>query len=300
MKKLITFLLCLTILPALLHAMPAALLASKVQQAVLQATLPPSNNGALENNLRLDFFIRESLWHASLEQMLGPYLADLSCKAYALDEHWLIIAGTCMRMAQGDIWQKGDQHYLSRLHRSVFHLDSTLFSNYANNKRVMLVWSDKPLYRAPFVHVLAVSSPAVLAELEENNHQVIIHTARLGRNVSRQRTLEKTSFKENFFKLKESRFNLSGTATDPLFLVSQTKREFLAGYNNGYLRYYYLTDVNSLVNKYDGLPSDTWYHLQKQDLQFIQKTVLKRRPQDWPRIKKRLFYNTTSIPFFAY
>lgn len=275
-------------------ATDTATLTKHVQRAA--QICPTPNAGAIKNNSRLNFYIMEYLDYKN-RNVYGPYQADISCKSYALDAHWLIIAGTCMRKDNADVWEPGDHKLITRFDREVFQQDGTTFTTFKNNSHVMLVWSDRPQYKAPFVNVLAVSSPKQLFALEKT-HAVKINTARYGRDGVRTRKFDTQSVRGNYFKLDESWTQLSGTATDPLFLISPNENEFLAGYNDGYLHYNYLRSLNDFIFPYDGSLSDTWYSLTHEDLNFIRYTVQKNRPQDWKRIKTRLFYETTYTPYF--
>lgn len=202
-----------------------------------------------------------------------------------------------MRPDNADIWETDDHKLISREERQVFTYEGREFTNMAYNSKIMLVWYNQAQYVAPFVNVLAASSPKQLFTLSKT-HQVQINTARYGKDAVRTREFDDNSASGNYFKLDESWTQLSGTATDPLFLINSDKNEFLAGYNNGYLHYNYLLTLNDFFFQFDGLPSDTWYSLSLEDLHFIRATVQAHRPQDWPLIKTRLFYNTTDLPYF--
>lgn len=269
----------------------------QIIQTVAQAH-PQTNAGALQLNKRIDFFITEKIYNPQTGSAFGPYMADLACKAYALDKHWLLVSATCMRPDNADLWEEDDHKYLERYERRAFHLDNTPFTNYKANNRVMLVWQDETTYTAPFINVLATRAPRQLADLNQAGHTLQIHTARLGQNSPKTRQMDHTALAAHTFKLKENWTSLSGTATDPLFVISPEGNEFLAAYNDGYLHYWYVWRLDDLFHKYNGLPSDTWYNLTLEDLFFIRQTVLEQRPQDWPHIQTRLFYNTTQTPYF--
>ncbi|WP_428049087.1 hypothetical protein [Candidatus Avelusimicrobium caledoniensis] len=271
-----------------------------------------SNSNALEKNITASFTLRggklerhpitNNSKHTeddSVEQVTVS--SSVSCKAYALDEHWLILAGTCMQAIQNNLRTKWHNIYGDReafeiqLSEGFFSertiglitekgLIDDIKTHTANNNHVMLIWNDSPKYRAPFVNVLAIASPYWLAFLQEKNNQLKIHTARFGTNNTYTRTVKYGTISENKFSLDESWYELSGTYTDPLFLINAVKNEFLAGYNDA-VQFYQTT-------------SDKWYSLSYVDLVFIKDTVQKNRPQDWQRIKTRLFYNNLEKPCF--
>ena len=253
-----------------------------------------ANKGAINENLRVDFAIAEFFYDSRLHQNNGPFDADISCKAYALDSHWLILSGTCMRYdEEGDIRESGDHEYMER-HGRTFRRHY----NYAENSNVMLMWSAKPRYNAPFVKVLATTSPSRLFTLSAN-HTIKINTSRFGKNAVKTRKLKTGSVSGNHFKLDEGWFDLSGTATDPLFVIAPNGNEFLAGYNNGYISYALQMTIDDILNTSNREPSNDWFSLTKEDLNFIKKTVQAKRPQDWARIRARLFLNTTNQPYFS-
>lgn len=263
----------------------------KVTKQVKAAITP--NKGAVEKNLRIDFEISEYFYDERYEQDNGPYRADIACKAYALDSHWLILSGTCMRYSSGDIREPGDHEFIKRHGRVVKN-----HINYAQNANVMLIWTNENKYAAPFVNVLATSSPNQLFTLSAN-HTIKINTARFGKDAVRNRTLKTGSVNGNRFQLNEGLSDLSGTATDPLFLISPEENEFLAAYNNGNLSYALQMTLDDFLNTFDGEPSKDWFSLTKNDLEFIKQTVQANRPNDWNRIKQRLFFNNTQAPFFS-
>lgn len=281
--------LLLTVCPLL--ATSNSTLQQKVEAEVKVATT--QNKGAIEKNLRVDFEISESFYDERYDQNNGPYRADIACKAYALDSHWLILSGTCMRYSSGDIRELGDHEFITRYGRVVKNK-----INYTNNGNVMLIWTDEDKYKSPFVNVLATSSPNQLFKLS-SNHTVKINTARFGTDSVKTRTLKTGSIKGNFFQLDESWTDLSGTATDPLFLISPEENEFLAAYNNGEIEYALQMTANDIFNTFDGKTSKEWFSLNRNDLEFIKTTVQKNRPNDWNKIKQRLFFNNTKIPFFS-
>ncbi len=253
-----------------------------------------TNKDAIKNNLRIDFAISESFYDNRMEQDNGPFDADIACKAYALDAHWLILSGTCMRYDdEDDIREPGDHEYMER-HDRTFRKHY----NHEENGNVMLMWTEQPIYNAPFVNVLATDSPNQLFTLSAN-HTIKINTARYGTDSVKTRKLKTGSVSGNLFKLDEGWTDLSGTATDPLFVISPKGNEFLAGYNNGYIAYALQMTTDDIFNTFDGKTSAEWFSLTKKDLNFIKQIVQEKRPQDWARIKNRLFFNTTDKPYYT-
>ena len=217
---------------------------------------------------------------------------DTACKAYPIAKHWLLVAGTCARPV----------NLKSELFGTLFVTKHNLTPYSSNirfvyNSRIMLIWSDYYNFTGPFVNVLATDSPEQLFTLSAS-HDIKINTARWGMDSVKTRSLKSGSIKEGaedkvLFQLKESAADLSGTATDPLFLIEKEglHNEFLAAYNDGIMDYTF-----GNWPYHHGRTSENWYSLHLGDLQFIKDTVLKNRPADWAQIKTRLFYNQTEKP----
>lgn len=310
MKKILTVLVALLFTAVGLFANSSEDLAEKI--AAKAQTAKPSNKGAIEEHQRVDFEIRESLtdtryiygddeyFEPNYElAKRGPYRADIACKAFALDKHWLILAGTCMEYSSGDIFEQGDSEYIERHSREVVNSSfGGKETKFARDGAVMLMWSEKGNFKGPYVNVLAVDSPKRLFSLTAN-HTIKINTARFGTNAIRTRNLLPNSVKGRTFKLDEAATDLSGTATDPLFLIAADSNEYLSGYNMAEISYALQITMDDFFHTYDGLTSDTWFTLSKEDLEFIRKTVTSKMPEDWNNIQKRLFYNNTDKPYFS-
>ena len=114
------------------------------------------------------------------------------------------------------------------------------------------------------------------------------------------RELKPKTVRGNFFSLLEGPFDLSGTATDPLFLIASNKDVFLSAYNDAPLIYHFYDHPSQVrrVPLSNAKNSHRWFSLTKEDLQFIKKTMIKDYPKDWKRIKKRLFLDQTQTPYF--
>ncbi|WP_428075906.1 hypothetical protein [Candidatus Avelusimicrobium luingense] len=300
----------------------------QLTRSVAQQQISPagfSNEGAIEKNHRITFtafdgrFVQEDHNFAPMEQ------ATIYCKAYALDAHWTLVAAPCAHAFAFNGWKKNipyaQQIYSVSMHTnnfenwdSIFQDDTNYFlgwiskngqlphedTHMAYNNHIMLIWHEQRLYEGPYVNVLATTSPEQLFALETNN-TFKINTARymFFSDSIRERSLQKGSVKGNTFRLDESATDLSGTSTDPLFLITPQHTEFIAGYNAAKLgkkwfRAQWLSGEKSL----EGLACPVWYSLTKNDLQFIEQTVRAYRPQDWFSIKGRLFFNQTQTPFF--
>ena len=322
MKKLFA-LVCLSLLGVTV-AVAAEKQASKADvSAAVNAKVAralQNNHDAITKNLRVDFRITEYVSRYAEDGVVfaedgepqngrikkGPYKATLACKAYALDSNWLLLAGTCMRYSTDPV-QVYETTYHEREGRKIdsnFKVGDYAIpaKNYVYNDDVMLLWTADPntvkfLSKLPKVNVLAISEIRQLFALNDRN-TIKINTARLGTNAIRERKLKTNSFRGNLFQLEEGFTDLSGTATDPLFLITPAGREFLVGYNNGQLNYALQITFDDTLNTFNGETSKEYFALNLDDLNFIKKTVLEKRPGDWKRIKNRLFLDQTETPYF--
>lgn len=300
----------------------------QIIRQIAQQQLSPavfSNEGSLEKNHRLAFTVSDGRLVPQDNNFATMEKAEVYCKAYALGAHWTLVAGTCAHAFAFNGWKTNIPHaqqvYSVSVHTnhwenldSIFQDDPTYFlgwvskngqlphenTHMAYNNHIMLIWHEQELYEGPYVNLLAVSSPRQLFTLQANNI-FKINTARyvLFSDGIRERSLKSGSAKGGTFQLNESITDLSGTSTDPLFLVTSKHTEFIAGYNAAKLgKKWHRPEWFSGDKTREGRPCPTWYSLTQNDLLFIEQTVRAQRPQDWMRIKGRLFFNQTQTPFF--
>lgn len=253
------------------------------------------NAGVEESNRTLEFVLEETVRHVPTGAE-GTYHADYRCKAYALDEHWYILAGTCGNSVAGDVGHDDADDYT---HHNLT-LKSIRFEDitYYKNKHLMLLREEK-FIPGLYVKVLATSSPKQLFALTSNDYTAKINSSRFGLNIVKTREPKPKTILGNSFSLREGLFHLQGTATDPLFLVASNEESFLAAYNKAPMVYYFYDNPNQVRGSTQpkGERSIFWYSLTKDDLQFI-KTTVQKYPGDWERIKNRLFLDETQTPYF--
>ena len=287
MKKVVSaIMLLLTASVCALASQSNKTLEMQVAKAVVNATALATNAGAIDENITVEFGVKDFFGEA-----VSPSYG-VGCKAYALDKNWLLIAGTCADPMDTYDELRGRMTPTSH---EIYSYNKNVSLDY--NHRVMLVWTDgaAPL-KAPFIKVLATSTPKQLFTLNAT-HTVKINTSRWGTNAVRERNLKTGSITtkgdKQYFQLENK--GMSGTATDPLFLIAPDSNEFLAGYNAGIVDY---TSHPYGWHPWEGTRSDNWYTLTLEDLEFIKNTVQTNRPQDWNAIRTRLFYNNTDKPYF--
>ena len=267
---------------------PSDGLAARVARAAAQAltvVTAENNRGAMKNHQMVQFRV----WDYEHFPTHAQYIAyDIGCKAYVLDSHWLIVSSACIQaqnelISDTNVYVEG--HTIAPLQKEVSLEEGFRFS---------LLWHPKPVYVGPFVKVLATFSPEQLIALGDSGYTLRMNTSRLGLDVIRRRSISGPSILGNLFHLETNVFQVTGTALDPLFVTSPEQSEFLVAYNAGYVTY----KAGPRPRCWRKHKSSAWYSLDKYDLEFIQKTVLQHRPQDWLRFKQLLFYNQTHTPYF--
>lgn len=261
----------------------------------------PSNAGMEKTSYVVDFEIQESVYDGDND---ATYKADYRCKAYKLDEHWIILAGTCGNSVNSDIAEDGDHTYLKR---HGFKFVQAYWAGravspfvYKKNDHVMLLRTgDGFTLKAPYVKILATSAPQNLFSLTAGkDYDAVINTSRFGLNAARTRTLKPKTIQGDQFELRKGFLGLSGSATDPMFIRDTQGEVFIAAYNVASMRYYFKDHPFQVrgSTEPDGDYSNTWFSLTEDDLKFIKETV-SAYPGDWERIKNRLFLNQTETPY---
>ena len=290
------------------------------------ATSAPAitNQGASAQNLSVFFKIYKghlgrdyySDGHAEDVVLVSDNSISVNCKAYALDEHTLVLAAPCAKAMAFDGFERGEDEdpiiYSAWLCSTVnckvrensqflgyiseYGIMKDSGESFAYNDRIMVIWNTLLPLSGPYTNVLGVSSPQQLFALT-SNHTVKINTSRFGKDAVKDRTLKANSVHKNSFQLDESGTDLSGMSTDPLFLVNTSHSEFLAGYNAAKLK-----RVSGLFSPMysdtEGQKSNLWYGLTKADIELIGNSIQKYAPKSWAAVSGRLFYNQTDKPYF--
>ena len=292
MKKIIVTFVFIILGTFLVFAQDNTELTNRVQRAVQSNII---NTGAEKNHLTLYFLLEETVRHENTNSE-GTYHAEYHCKAYALDEHWYILAGTCGNSVNSDVGHDDRREYTR--HNLKLKTLSGEKLTYFKNPHLMLLREEK-FIPGVYVNILATSSPVQLFTLTAEKYTAMINTSRFGLNKVLTRELKPKSIMGDSFELNESAFDLSGTATDPLFLIGPDGNSFLAAYNKAPMFYYFYDHPGQIRGDLDakGDRSARWFSLTKEDLQFI-KDSLKDYPADWKRIKNRLFLDQTQTPYF--
>lgn len=238
------------------------------------------------------------------------------CKAYAIDEHWLLMGAACLyepaKIKEKETFSL-DPDGMVILQRNGYNKDSYSLRKNLNGKRdlevfvgdniVLLKFDPKQggdkyaafcelLQTAPKINILAFNKTTP----ENVPGTFKIHTARFGVNGLRERQLKNVYPAEELFTFQEKRKDLSGTSTDPAFL---TNAPDLANQAPGIRQNTYWMGVNtaptvwgeakgSAPTTWDGKPGPYYHYFTLKDVEFIKKTLSKQDPAASKRVKERL------------
>ncbi len=253
-----------------------------ITKAVAKAVLEQPNSGASTNALPVHITIQDTFYNQTspLAQSTNwvSRTKTQTCKAWALNENWLITAATCGQQSNPRI-----SSYKVRTHQIL--LENREF-DFAKNDHVMLIWKNTEqvpyAFNAPFTKLLAVNTTSHLFSLQWQN-QILL---------SKGYKTKKTSVNPGYLGQYTCEIaNKSRHPTDSLFVVTPQGSEFLAAFSNVFFDYN--KDIGVVVRR-----SALFTSLTERDLQFIKETVNAHRPQDWQSIKTRLFYNDIEKPYF--
>ena len=298
MKKVLTLVSFVFFATAFANAQQSKL-QEVVKQAIQQAaTNVSSNAGVEERNGVLQFTLSESVVNDATGAS-GTYHADYRCKVYALDQNWYIAAGTCGKSyAKGRVHENDNEYdSYSRHGLKLYYTDGTAVE-YKKNDHVTLIRKieGQSDLSAPYVNVLA-TTPQKLLTLTGEGYTLKINTSRYGLDAIRSREIRPKSIDGNTFSLREGMFDLSGSATDPLFAIAPNDNVFLAASNNSEMTYaFYDSDKIPHFDEAHGDHFNKWFSLTEDDLKFIKQTV-SAYEGDWDRIKTRLFLDQTETPY---
>lgn len=220
-----------------------------------------------------------------------PANALATCKAYALNRHWLITSKQCADPFYNEEDVIGVYTAKRQVQGNFLQLDDMF-----TNDHIALIYSEKKLdiSNGP-MKVMAFSNPVDIFALPEATFKV--NTARFGLDKVVDRKLVKTdTLKNGLVSLNEKRLQLSGTATDPLVYI-EGKNEYIVGFNNAPLELKFQVPSEG-DGQSDGKTSPDYMILGEQDLAFIKDTVNKKDQLSWEKIKSRLFLNSSEKPYF--
>ena len=233
--------------------------------------------------------------------VVKTYPSTAGCKAYALDEHWVMAGGTCLWNARhttdftpssaSDIFDTGlvepnVQEKNLKVNGGKIAWRNNLFIQPREHKAPHVILVRVPeksgvaelLKRWPKINLLAFSHTHPL-DLEGG--EFYINSSRFGSNSSHKRTL---TSKHNVATgtLKDRTGQISGVSTDPLVFIKNNKMRWM-GVNQGVTELRY----GNLAGDWDGKPSNEYFYFNAEDAAFIKDTISKHDPAAWQRIEAR-------------
>ena len=234
-------------------------------------------------------------------ETVETYPSQAGCKAYVLDEHWVMAGATCLwngrhtveftdksgKFATGLVEPNTEKKNLFINGTAITWKNNLFVQPHAQQApHVILVRVPestslgKHLKKWPKINILAFekNTPQDLV-LWPNGH-FYINTARFGLNVNRQRTIQKVE--NGTVTLQDRSGDLSGVSTDPLAYIQNGQLHWV-GVNQGITKLYY----GNLANDWDGQTSNDYFYFTKDDADFIKNTISKYDPAAWQRIEKR-------------
>ena len=264
----------------------------------LLLTIPVTKQYFLRNSSEAEIPFNETARYRQITNA-ETYPSTAGCKAYALDEHWVLAGGTCLwngrhnieftdksgafatglvepDPARKDLQINGSKipwanHLFIQPHEhQVPHVILVHVPESSSLSRRLKNW--------PKINVYAfqTKTPAFL-----QGGDFYIHTARFGLNLARKRTLERVNTSKTV-TLKNETGDLSGVSTDPLMFMSHGQLHWV-GANNGITNLRY----GNLLGDWDGETSNEYFYFTAQDAQFIKETILRHDPVAWLRIEAR-------------
>lgn len=272
--------------------------AMKTLKKPLLLTIPVTKQFFDKDSMEAEIPSQETVQYRKL-QNVQTYPSTTGCKAYVLDEHWVMAGGTCL-------WN--GRHTIAFTDKSGTFATGLVEPNPAQKdlkiNATAIAWKQN-LFVQPhdydYPHIILVRVPqAASAALHLERYPKInvwafaqqqpldlkggdfyIHSSRYNLNAVCKRTLEAGSV-STLITLQEDWADLSGVSTDPLVYIKQGNLHWL-GVNTGVTKLHY----NDLLGDWDGKPSSDYFAFTAKDVQFIKETISKHDPAAWKRIEKR-------------
>jgi len=223
------------------------------------------------------------------------FTSATGCKAYALNEHWLLAGATCFWNGRHNVeidnleYKTGlvqaDASRPLKIAETEIPLKNNLFvqphENFFPHVILVHVPNGYPqlterLRNTPKMRILTFSQSNPFKLLQG---AFFIHTSRLGTDNISQHTLLADSLKNGAVTVEEKSSGLSGTSTDPLAFLRNDKLYWL-GINEGVTEIPY----GNLAGKWKSHPSADYFYFTEADKQFIEDTIFTKDPQSWQAI----------------
>ncbi len=233
------------------------------------------------------------------------YQSNVGCKAYALDDNWLIAGAVCLWNGRHSVYRDGKIYKTGLVTEDssrkllVGGISVPLEGHLFVQPRFTLL-PHFILVRVPqdsFLKFVVQSMPKInilglthTNPLNLKNGTFFVNTSRFDWNVARPRRLNSfaRATKKTTVTIHESFDNLATLSNDPLFYVSNDELYWI-GTNEGVMVSY----PNGEFNKHS---SKDFITFNNSDLDFIKRVITEQDPAAWPRISKRLYRDTVNNP----
>lgn len=279
-------------------ALNAQIKRAAANQTKIQATLTveiPVTKQYLTDSAHNKIDFSDSAYYRTLRHV-PTYQSSVGCKAYALDDHWLIAGAACLWNGRHAVRLKGKNYPtglveedLSKIYLEVDGIQVPMSNNLFVEPRFTLlphlllvrVPQDSKLADIvkdmPKIHILSLSH---INPLFLKTGSFYVNTSRFGLNASRLRRLDSYNAATTTITIRENFDDLASLSNDPLLYVSQDTVYWI-GINKGIM-------VTFPNRNWDGQPSKNFVTFNNWDIDFIQRTITRQDPQAWPRIAPRL------------
>ena len=263
-------------------------------QATVTVEIPVTKQYLTDStHTKIDF--SDSAYYRTLRHT-PTYQSTVGCKAYALDDHWLIAGAACLwngrhtvniggkNYPTGLIEEDYSKIYL-KVNGTQVPMDGNLFvqPRFALLPHLMLVRIPKNSQLAsavknmPKIHILSTmrTNP-----LNLKNGSFYVNTSRFGSDTAQLHALDSYNTNTRTITIREFFDDLASLSNDPLLYVSRGTIYWI-GINDGVM-------VTYPNRKWDGKPSKNFITFDNCDLDFIQRTISHQDPGAWARIAPRL------------
>ena len=276
----------------------------KILEHPLLLTIPVTKQYFDKNSYAADISYENTAQYRQLssQEIIGTYPSTAGCKAYALDDHWVMAGATCLWNGRHTI-DLTPSSASTIFATGLVEPDASKENLYVNGSAIN--WKDN-LFIQPrenkLPHIILVRIPASttigrrLQRMDKINIQAFdittptqltggdfyINTARFGLNTVRKRSLTGQAANGKV-TVKDSSTDLSGVSTDPLTYIKAGEITWV-GVNDGITNLRY----SNLAGDWDGETSNDYFYFTKEDVEFIKQTISICDPAAWQRIEKRI------------
>ena len=244
----------------------------------------------------------ETAHYRELEGTVDTYPSTTGCKAYALDDHWVMAGGTCLWNGRHTV-DFTPSSATEVFYTGLVALDPTKENLKINGGKIS--WKNNLFiqpreHKVPHVILVRVPENTAPAWLLKKKAKInilafknstptdlqggyfYINSARFGLNGTHKRTLQSNQTTLGIVTIEDNFGSISGVSTDPLAYIKNGQMRWI-GVNQGITELRY----GNLAGDWDGKPSNEYFYFNEEDANFIKDTISKHDPAAWQRIEER-------------